>query len=294
MNTQKNILIAFLLNLFFSIFEFFGGIITGSIAIISDSLHDMGDALSIGISFFLEKKSRQKANNKFTYGYIRFSVLGGLITNSILLAGSVIVIYGAIMRLFSPVAIDYEKMILFAVVGVMLNSVAAFVTKDGNSINQKSVNLHMLEDVLGWIAVLVGAIVMKFTDIPVLDPLLSIGISIFILVNAVKNMIEILNLFLEKTPDGVDIDELKAKLLKIDGVDDVHHIHVRSIDGFNNYATMHIVSKSDNIKSIKDAIRDELKHFHISHSVIETEDEICGNTECAPPTNEPHHHHHKH
>lgn len=292
MNTQKNILIAFLLNLCFSVFEFFGGIVTGSVAIVSDSLHDLGDALSIGISFILEKKSKKKANNSFTYGYARFSVLGGVITTSILLAGSVIVIVGAVRRLFHPVTIHYEKMIIFAVIGVILNSAAAFITRRGDSINQKSVNLHMLEDVLGWIAVLIGAIVMKFTSIDILDPLLSIGISIFILINAVKNMKEILDLFLEKTPDNINIDELKSHLLQIDGIDDVHHIHIWSIDGFNNYATMHLVSQSDNIKELKDTVRAELEEYNICHCVLETEDEICTDTNCNPKMHTKHHHHH--
>ena len=164
MKTERNIFIAFLLNLSFSVFEFIGGIITGSVAIMSDAVHDIGDAASIGISFFLEKKSKGKPDEKYTYGYARYSVVGGLITTLILLLGSVMVIYNAVNRIIEPTEIDYTGMIIFAVVGVCVNFCAAIFTREGGSLNQKAVNLHMLEDVLGWLVVLMGAIVMKFTD----------------------------------------------------------------------------------------------------------------------------------
>ena len=150
MKTERNILIAFILNLGFSIFELFGGIFTNSVAIISDSVHDMGDAISIGLSYFLEKKSKKDPDNNYTYGYIRYSVLGGLITTLILMVGSILVIYGAITRIIHPVDINYSGMIIFAIFGVIINFMAAYFTSRGDSINQRSVNLHMLEDVLGW------------------------------------------------------------------------------------------------------------------------------------------------
>ena len=296
MKTEKNILFAFILNLSFSIFELLGGIFTNSVAILSDSIHDMGDALSIGVSFFLEKKSKKKPDNDYTYGYIRYSVLGGLITTVILLVGSVLVIYNAIGRIIHPVDVNYKGMIILAIIGVIMNFIAAYLTKDGDSINQKSVNLHMLEDVLGWVIVLIGAVIMKFTDIRIIDPIMSIGVALFILINTLKNLKQILDLFLEKTPQNINIDHLKEHLQEIDEVEDIHHIHVWSIDGYNNYATMHIVTKSDNIKEIKKNIREELEEFGICHSILETEDEACEDTECNPNLHieQGHHHHHHH
>ncbi len=291
MKTEKNILVAFLLNITFSIFEFFGGIFTNSVAILSDAIHDMGDAISIGISYFLERKSKKKADKKYTYGYIRYSVLGGVITTTILLVGSILVIISAIKRVINPVDINYSGMIIFAIVGVILNFIAAYVTREGDSINQKSVNLHMLEDVLGWVVVLIGAIIMNFTDIKILDPIMSILVALFILVHSLKNLKVVLDLFLEKTPSDIDIDKLKKHLLKIDGVEDIHHIHVWSIDGFNNYATMHIVTKADE-KKIKKEIREELEKHNICHAILETEDEACDDTECHVEMHEHHHHHH--
>lgn len=293
MKTEKNILIAFILNISFSIFELFGGILTNSVAILSDSVHDLGDAISIGISYFMEKKSKKHADNKYTYGYGRYSVLGGTITTTILLVGSILVIAGAIKRLINPVEVNYRGMIVFAIVGVILNFIAAYVTREGDSINQKSVNLHMLEDTLGWVVVLIGAIIMNFTDIKIIDPIMSIGVAIFILIHSIKNFKKVLDLFLEKTPENINIDELKKHLLEIKDVDDIHHIHIWSMDGINNYATMHIVSKTKNIVKLKKEIREELEEHNICHAILETEEEACDDKECHVEfKNQSHHHHH--
>ena len=198
MKTEKNILIAFILNLVFSAFEFFGGIFTGSVAIVSDAVHDLGDALSIGISYFLEKKSKKKPDETYTYGYLRYSVIGSVITTLVLLFGSIAVIISGISRIISPVEINYSGMIVFAVVGVVVNFSAAYITREGDSLNQKAVNLHMMEDVLGWVVVLVGALVMKFTDFNIIDPVMSIIVSVFILVNAIKTLKEALDLSWKK------------------------------------------------------------------------------------------------
>ncbi|MBR4619059.1 MAG: cation transporter [Bacilli bacterium] len=295
MKTDQNILIAFLLNIMFSIIEFVGGILTGSIAITSDSIHDLGDALSIGISYFLERKSKKKIDKNHTYGYIRYSVVGSIITTIILIIGSIFVIYEAVKRIINPIEINYKGMIIFAIFGVIVNFIATYVTRDGDSLNQKSVNLHMLEDVLGWIVVLIGSILIKFTNISLIDPILSIGVAIFILYNALKNFKTIMDIFLEITPNDIDIEELKKHILKVDGVIDVHHIHIRSIDGYNNFATMHIVVDKYN-DYVKHKVRDELIEHNICHSTIEieTEKEKCSNRECLIDNVDIKHHHHHH
>lgn len=293
MKTDKKILLAFLLNLAFSVFEFFGGLFTGSVAILSDAVHDLGDAISIGCSAFLEKKSKQHADDNYTYGYLRFSVLGSLITTLILLLGSAAVIYNAVGRIIAPVPIRYDGMILFAVVGVCVNFLAALVTHGGHSLNQKAVNLHMLEDVLGWAVVLVGAVVIRFTDLVILDPLMSIGVAVYILIHAIRNLREILDLFLQRTPRDLDIAHLQAHLCEIPGVQDVHHIHIWSIDGENHCATMHIVTDDP---AVKIALRQELEEHGIVHSVLELEapGELCQAHHCHihPKEHSGHHHHH--
>lgn len=298
MKTQRNILIAFILNLVFSVFEFVGGTITGSVAIVSDALHDLGDAASIGVSYFLERKSKRQPDDIYTYGYTRYSVIGGVITTLVLILASATVIYNAVIRIINPVEINYNGMIVFAVVGVITNFCAAWFTREGDSINQRAVNLHMLEDVLGWVVVLVGAVIMRFTDISVIDPIMSICVAVFILVNAIRTLKDVLDLFLEKIPSGVDIAQIKEHISAIEGVEDVHHIHIWSMDGHNNYATMHIVTDAS-AHEIKDKIRAELKEHGIGHATLELEacGEHCHEKHCHVEHGEAHghcHHHHHH
>ena len=297
MKTEKNILVAFLLNLLFSAFEFMGGLYTGSVAILSDALHDLGDAIGIGLSYFLEKKSKCQPDMLYTYGYRRFSVLGSVVTTCILLLGSATVIYNAIGRLLHPTPIRYTGMIVFALVGVCVNGIAAFVTRGGRSMNQKAVNLHMLEDVLGWLLVLVGAVVMRFTDLRILDPVLSMGIALFIGVNAARNLKEAVYLFLERTPKGIAAHQLAEEISALEDVEEVHHIHFWSLDGERHCATMHIVTDGDSF-DMKKRVRELLGDHGIVHATLELErpGEDClvrccrvehtGEAGCC------HHHHH--
>ncbi|MBQ4091138.1 MAG: cation transporter, partial [Clostridia bacterium] len=295
MKSEKNILIAFILNLVFSIFEMIGGFFTGSIAIISDSVHDIGDAASIGISYFLEKKSKKQPDGKYTFGYMRYSVMGSVITTLILLVGSIAVIAGAVERIINPSPINYDGMIVFAIVGAAVNFLAAIVTRDGHSLNQRAVNLHMLEDVLGWIVVLVGAVVMRFTDFYIIDPIMSIGVAAFIFVNAVRTLLEILNVLLVKIPDNVDVEDIKERVCAIEGVEGAHHIHVWSMDGEHNYATLHIVTAAHSVR-VKAEVKAALAKLGIAHVTLEIEQpgEECGEQDCHVDFSEQHGHHHHH
>ena len=294
MKIEKNILIAFLLNLFFSVFELVGGIFTNSIAIISDAIHDFGDSLSIGISYFLERKSKKKPDSKYTYGYNRYSILGAFITNTILIAGSILVVYNAITRIINPVEVNYNGMLGLAFMGMIINFLAAYFTHGGKSLNQKAVNLHMIEDVLGWFIVFVGAIIMRFTEINIIDPILSIIVALFIMICAVKSFKQILDLFLEKVPSNIKLEEIKKHLLEIDGIEDIHHIHIWSLDGINNYATMHVVIKNNDLENIKKKVKEEMMEHGISHTTIEVEtnDIQCLDVECSSEITHHHHHHH--
>ncbi len=297
MKTEKNILAAFILNAAFSIFELIGGLFTGSVSILSDAVHDAGDAVSIGISYLLERESKKKPNEKFTYGYGRYSVVGGFITTVILLVGSFAVICSSVRRFFSPVGINYNGMVVFAVIGVLVNFCGAFITRDGSSVNQKAVNLHLIEDVLGWAVVLIGAVIMKFTDIYLIDPIMSIGVSVFILIGAVKNLKEVTIIFLEGVPHGIDVDEVKRHICKLDGVADVHHVHLWSLDGVNNFATLHVAADGEPAL-IKKKVKKELREHGIGHVTVEIETEVgdCSEKECKiePCSVSCHTHHHSH
>ncbi len=299
MNTDKNILIAFILNLSFSIFELIGGYFTNSVAIMSDALHDFGDALSIGLSLILEKISKKKADNKYTFGYKRYSILGAYITTTILFLGSLIVIYNAIKRILNPEPINYDGMIIFAVFGVIVNFLAAYFTRGGDSMNQKAVNLHMLEDVLGWAVVLVGSVLMKFTDISYIDSIMSIGIAIFILINAYKGLKEILDIFLLKMPESLKVHDIEKMVLAVPQVEGVHHVHVWSMDGQRSYGTMHLITSSKDSEGLKKTVKEKLKDLGLVHTTIEIEgiDENCEEIHCQEDQEEldhSHHHHHHH
>ena len=291
MKTQRSIFIAFILNLIFSALELVGGMLIGSVAIISDAVHDAGDAAAIGISWALEKKSTRPPDGLHTYGYTRYSVLGSFFTTAILLLGSVGMIANGIHRLLQPTRIHYNGMILLAVAGVAVNFCAALFTHRGESLNQKAVNLHMLEDLLGWVAVLAGAIVMKLTGFRLLDPLICIGVSVFIFINALLSFRRIGNIFLEKAP--MDAAKVRSQLLNIEGVADVHHIHIRSIDGSNHCATMHIVTNHPELKA---KIRRVLHDLGIGHATLELEatGEVCADKYCRLHRRQcgcGHHHH---
>ena len=296
MKSEKSILLAFLLNLFFSIFELIGGALTNSIAIISDAIHDLGDSISIGIAYLLERKSKQKPDEIYTYGYKRYSTLGAAISGTILVVGSLVVIYNAITRILNPIDVNHNGMIIFAIVGVLVNFCAVYFTKDGDSINQKAVNLHMLEDVLGWLVVLIGAFIIKLTGFNIIDPILSIVVALYILLHALHTLKTIFDLFLEKTPHDIQVDEIKKHLKEIKEIIDIHHIHIWSIDGYDNYATMHVVTKTNKTAELKHKIREELEEFSISHVTIEIEgkDEHCHEKECVIKEHTHHGHHHHH
>lgn len=297
MKTERKIFVAFILNLVFSACEFVGGILTGSVAILSDALHDLGDAVSIGVAYVLERKSKRHADTVFTFGYARYSVVASMLTTSILIVGSVVVVVNAIDKIVHPTPVNYDGMIVFAVFGVVVNSVATLFTSKGNSLNQRAVNLHMLEDVFGWIVVLLGAIVMKFTDFALIDPIMSIGVAVFILINAIKNLTEVLNVFLEKAPSSLTVQQVQDVASKVEGVVDVHHVHVWTLDGQNHCATMHVVTNGNAAKA-RQHIRHELEHLGVVHVSVEVEgvDEPCNYKKCSKSNDccVHHHGHHHH
>ncbi len=271
MKIDRNILIAFILNLSFSLLEIIGGFITNSISILSGAVHDLADAASIGTSYYLEKKSKHKPNYKYTYGYVRYSTLAAFITTIILLSGSLFVIYNAINRLFNPIDINYDGMIIIALIGILFNIIAVYKTKGGHSLNQEAVNLHLLQDALSWIIVLIGSILIKFTKINYIDSIMSLVISIYIIIHSLKHLKIILDLFLEKTPNNVNIRKIKKELLENKNIISIDHIHVWSLDGYNNYATLHAIINNDEVENMKEYIKDYLKKENISHSTIEIE-----------------------
>lgn len=266
---------AFFLNLFFTILEIIGGFLTNSIAIISDALHDFGDSLALGLSYILQKLSSKESDQHYSYGYRRYSILAAVINSIILMTGSIFIVRAAIPRLIHPVRPNAEGMIIFAVFGILVNGAAVLQLRKGKTMNIRVVSLHLIEDVLGWVAVLIVSIVLLFTDFYILDPILSILISCYIFYHVVINFRQTLKIFLQVVPSDIDTTELKKKFLAIDKVQSVHHTHVWTLDGVNHVLTTHVVVDQNTSQEEVIAIKSELKHIaydmHCEHVTLEIE-----------------------
>lgn len=273
--TSSAIAFAFFLNLGFTLFEIVGGLWTNSLAILSDALHDLGDSLSLGISWMLERYSHKKTDKRYSYGYRRYSLLAALINTIVLITGSVIIINEALPRLFDPQGVDAQGMALISVVGIVINGLAVLRVRGETGLNARVVAVHLLEDVLGWVAVLIVSLILLIWDLPILDPLLSLAITAFVLFNILKVLKQTLALFLQAVPEQINVGDIEQKILDMDEVESVHHTHVWSLDGENHVLTTHIVvsdcATRENITQLKSTINSLSHHLGMAHTTIEIE-----------------------
>ncbi|MDD5466311.1 MAG: cation diffusion facilitator family transporter [Anaerolineales bacterium] len=278
----RSIKIAFFLNLGFAIFEIFGGIWTNSLAILSDALHDFGDSVFLGLSWYLEGRSNQGRDVRYSYGYRRFSLLSALANTLVLSLGSLYILSEAIPRLFNPQHSNASGMMLFAVVGILVNGVAVLRLRKGKTMNMRMVAWHMLEDVLGWAAVLVVSVTLLFWDIHLLDPILSVLITLYVLYNVVNNLRKTLGLFLQAVPDDVDIVKIEQTILGLPLVSSVHHTHAWSLDGERHVLTMHIVvderAEKEDLIHIRSQFQQMARDIRLEHTTVEIEYQ---NEDCA-------------
>lgn len=270
-NSTKNIRTAFFLNLAFAFVELIGGVITNSVAILSDAVHDFGDSISLAIAWALQKKSNKTKDDKYSYGYKRFSLLSSVILSGILLVGSILILVEAIGRLFNPQEVNAQGMLWLSILGIIVNGLAALSVKRGKTLNERAVFLHIMEDVLGWIGVLVISIVMIFANLPILDPILSISITIWVLYNVYKNLKATFNILLQAFPKNVDVKKLTKEIEAIDNVISIHDLHIWTQDGNSHVMTLHIVAEK-NYETIKLKVREMVKAYNIDHVTIELED----------------------
>lgn len=274
-HASNNLGVAFFLNLAFTIIEIIGGVLTNSIAILSDALHDFGDTASLGLAWYFEKLSGKEPNTRHTYGYKRFRLLGGLVTGLVLVAGLTVVLWNAVQRLGNPEPVDAKGMMLLAVLGIVVNGAAVLKMKKGSSLTEKVVSWHLLEDVLGWVAVLIGAGIMAIWDLPIIDPILSIGISLFVLWNVAKNLKQVIAVFLQTTPESFDLDQFESRAQEIESVQSLHHTHSWSLDGESHVLSTHLVlasqSTREQILTAKGQVTDLLAEHHFDHVTIEIE-----------------------
>ena len=282
---EKRLGLAFLINSIFVIFELAGGMWTGSIAVMSDAVHDFGDSLFLGTSFLIQKISGRRHDSKFTYGYRRFSLLASIFNGVVLIAGSVVILYESFSRLFEEHEVYAPGVIMLAVPGILINGYGAYRVSEGKTILEKTVSLHLLEDVLGWVVILISGIVMSYYELPFLDPVLSIILISFTLWNSLRLMLKTVYLFLQGVPDSLDLKKIEKKILSMTGIHSVHAYHAWSLDGDNNVVTMHVVLyskvKDNRINNIRREVRTILSEYNINHSTveIEKEEDYCENRE---------------
>ncbi len=282
----SNIKLAFFLNISFTIIEIIGGFLTNSVAILSDALHDLGDSISLALSWFLENYSQKDADDSFSYGYARFSLLGALINSIVLILGSIFILTEVIPRIFNPQTVHPEGMLFLAIFGIIINGISVLKLRGGNSLNKDVVSWHLLEDVLGWTAVLIVSIILIYKEIPILDPLLSLLINFYILYNVISKLKRVLNIFLQGVPGEIEIEELQQKIVKTTQALAVHHTHVWTLEGEKHFLSTHVivsdeVSKEE-IIGLKSQIKELLASEKIDHVTVEIEyeNEKCESKNC--------------
>jgi cobalt-zinc-cadmium efflux system protein len=274
-DSAGNLKIAFLLNLGFTIIEIVGGLWTNSIAILSDALHDSGDCASLGLAWYFDKLSRRESTAEQTYGYVRHRLLGGLITGLALIAGIAYILSQTIARLKSPETVNAPGMMVLAALGIIANGTAVWRVNKGSSLTEKVVSWHLLEDTLGWLAVLIGAGAMTVWDVPIIDPILSIGISLFVLWNIGRNLRSVVQVFLQRAPESFDVRAFEKQVQRLPKVHDTHHVHVWSLDGESHVLSLHVRmatnSSRDDIFQVKRQIREALDYETFKHVTIDVE-----------------------
>lgn len=288
-NSGKNLRLAFFLNFGFTILEVIVGIYVNSIAILSDAVHDLGDSFSLGLSWYLDKKSDQKADSKYSFGYARFSLLGAAINSIVIILSSVYIIYEAINRILVPESPKAGEMVLFAIVGVAVNGYAAWRLRGGKTMNEKVVSWHLVEDMLGWVAILVVGVILYFYNIPVLDPILSLIITLYIFWNVFKRLRETTFLFLQGTPLDISVEEVESQIHQVNHVAGTHHTHIWSLEGEQHVFSTHVKLKDipdlATLLKVKEDIKSVLKQYPFADFTVETEldGETCGMKDVDTP-----------
>lgn len=261
-----NLSVAFFLNLAFNIVVIIGGIYTNSVAILADALHDISDTLAIFLAWLLEKLSLKKPTENYTYGYKRFSIFGALITSVIVICGSTIVIYESYMRLFSAVSPNAEGMLIVAILGIIFKGISVLKLHHGHTLNERAIFVHLLGDVLEWIAVLIISIVLIFFNLPVLDPLVSILISIWIIYNLAKTLISSFKILLQRSPTNIELSILKEDILKVNNIDSIEDIHLWTLDGIEHVLTLKVITHTNNVNDLNQ-IKEDLDFLKSDYNI---------------------------
>lgn len=283
-DAEKGIKTAFFLNMVFVLVEFFGGLITNSFAVISDAIHDFGDCIAIGCAWFFERRSKKQPDDKYTYGYRRYSLVSAAITSLILVFGSAVVIFGAVERFREPTEIHGLGMMLLAVLGIIINGAAVVKTSKGHGANEKTIKLHLLEDVFSWVAILVGGLFVYFLKWNFVDVIISVVIAVYLLIQSIIELVEVCEILLEKVPEDFSVSDYKNSLLSIEGVSDIHHLHIWTFEGEKIMATIHIRIPDDAdmqyYKRVKEDVERLSRELGIDHLTVQLDVGECKKSHC--------------
>lgn len=270
--TSGRLGMAFALNVGFTLLELVGAWFTNSTAIAADAVHDLGDSVALGFAWFMERMAGRKADTTYTYGLKRLSLLGALVNVVVLVGGGVLVLVETVPRLFDPPSPNAGGMVGLAILGILVNGAAVLKVRGGSSMNEQIVTWHLLEDVLGWVAVLIVATTLLFVDLPILDPLLSVALTSWITWNAVKGLRKTLDLFLQGVPDDVALDALQKEAEQVRGVRALQHLHVWSLEGDHHVLTGQLLVEPCDLRealAIRDLVRERLEERGIVHVTLE-------------------------
>ena len=272
MKAKYAVWLAFFLNLTYAIVEFIAAGVFGSSAVLADSVHDLGDTIAIGISAFLETISNREEDNQYTLGYKRFSLLGALVTAIILMTGSVLVILENVTKILNPQPVNDEGILWLGIIAITINVLASLVVGKGKTKNESILSLHFLEDTLGWLAVILMAIVLRFTNWYILDPLLSLVISFFILSKALPRFWSTLKIFLDAVPEGLDIEQVKNGLERLDNVASLNQLNLWTMDGLEKNAIIHLCLEDwEQMTETKNQVRQLLEERGVQNITIEVD-----------------------
>lgn len=282
---EKRVRLAAFLNVAFTILELVGGFWTNSLTILSDALHDFGDSTALIVSWFFERRAKRSPDARFTFGYQRLSLFSAIFSASILIGGSIAIILQAIPRFYNPEPVNAFGMLGIAVIGISFNGAGFFLLKRGESLNEKVLSWHLLEDVLGWVAILIGGIIIYFWKFYMVDPIMTVALTVFILYNVIKNLREAINILLQGVPKHINLEAVKQEIKAIKGVLGIHDIHIWSLEGETDVFTAHVVLDDETLKmqpeQVKQTIKEKLLDHHIEHSTIELEGKYkCAGTVC--------------
>lgn len=272
---SKNILITFFLNISFVIIELIGGMYSNSISIISDAIHDLGDSITLLFTFFLSLLANKGRDDKYTYGYKRMLVVGALINCIILISGATYIYIKAYERFMNPEPINAKIMLILAILGILVNGISVYRMNKTTTLMSKTVMLHLLEDLLGWIAVAVSSVLILMFNLYRVDDLLSFAIATLIMFNAVRTFKDAFEILLQKVPKNIDIKEVKSNIMNLENVIDTHDIHVWTLDGEDIIFSTHIVVKEglsqDELGEMRNKIKINLEELGINHATLEFE-----------------------